>query len=483
MLNGRDDGGVVVIGEHHVGRLFRDVSAGDTHGHADVGPFEGRGIVDAVTGHSHHVTPRFERFDDAHLVLGGDTGENIHVLYALSQLLVGEVIQFRTGERFAVGPQQTDFLRNGAGSIGIVTGDHHRADARPPRPLHRWPDFRPGRIRHRHQPNQCQATFNRIGADLGWQFIQVTTGHGQDAQSRAPQLTVDILDVLAAARREWHAHAILQDNIAEGQHHVGCTFDVGDVFGAAALTPPGAGGRAVYAVDGAHTLAFAVEGHLGHARQSLFDLVAPQAGFGRYHHQCPFRRITHHAVLLSIGLGFGRFQLGVGAKQASGQQGHDFSVIVRVGRLAVAVELARGLIALAAHVQSQVRHVEPHGHHLVLGQRTGLVGADDSGRAQRLHRRQASDEGIALHHLAHPQRQADGDDSGQPLRDSSNRQADRDDEKFHNLLLGLHQVGHQSLAGEDGEIGALDERLNEDDATDSQRTPAQPLAQLIETTL
>ena len=44
--------------------------------------------------------------------------------------------------------------------------------------------------------------------------------------------------------------------------------------------------------------------------------------------------------------------------------------------------------------------------HLVLGQGAGLVRADHRGRAQRLDRRQAADQGMAADHLAHAQRQA-----------------------------------------------------------------------------
>lgn len=54
------------------------------------------------------------------------------------------------------------------------------------------------------------------------------------------------------------------------------------------------------------------------------------------------------------------------------------------------------------------------GHtHLVGGEGAGLVGADDGGAAQGLHRGQASDDGVLLCHTAGTESQAGGDDGGQ----------------------------------------------------------------------
>lgn len=54
------------------------------------------------------------------------------------------------------------------------------------------------------------------------------------------------------------------------------------------------------------------------------------------------------------------------------------------------------------------------GHtHLVGGESASLVGADDRGAAQGLHRGQASDNGVFLGHTASTESQAGGDDSRQ----------------------------------------------------------------------
>ena len=75
-LDGRDDGGEVVVGEDHRRRLARDVRAGQAHGDADVrAPERGR-VVDAVARHRDHVTLGAEGVGDAQLRLGRGAGED-----------------------------------------------------------------------------------------------------------------------------------------------------------------------------------------------------------------------------------------------------------------------------------------------------------------------------------------------------------------------------------------------------------------------
>mmetsp|Transcript_121276 Transcript_121276/g.343213 ORF Transcript_121276/g.343213 Transcript_121276/m.343213 type:complete len:392 (+) Transcript_121276:1750-2925(+) len=64
--------------------------------------------------------------------------------------------------------------------------------------------------------------------------------------------------------------------------------------------------------------------------------------------------------------------------------------------------------------------------HLVRGQRAGLVGTDDSGAAERFHRGELPHDSVALRHLARAESEARRDDRGQPLRNRSHRQRDRD---------------------------------------------------------
>ncbi|MCW8098951.1 hypothetical protein OOZ58_20605 [Streptomyces tauricus] len=60
-----DDGGEVVVGEHHGGCLTRHVCSRSAHGDTDVGVAQGGSVVDAVSGHRDHLAPRAQGFADA----------------------------------------------------------------------------------------------------------------------------------------------------------------------------------------------------------------------------------------------------------------------------------------------------------------------------------------------------------------------------------------------------------------------------------
>ncbi len=78
--------------------------------------------------------------------------------------------------------------------------------------------------------------------------------------------------------------------------------------------------------------------------------------------------------------------------------------------------------------------------HFVLGQCAGFVGTDCSGGTKCLHRRQFSDERMALYHFAHTKREGDGYDSGQTFRHGSDCKADGNDEYFGDLCGKFFQV-------------------------------------------
>ena len=66
-----------------------------------------------------------------------------------------------------------------------------------------------------------------------------------------------------------------------------------------------------------------------------------------------------------------------------------------------------------------------HHRHLVLGQGAGLIGADNLGTSQRLHRRQLPDYGVALGHIRDADGQNDGHHRCKPLRNGCHRKAHR----------------------------------------------------------
>ena len=82
--DGVHDGREVVVGERHGGCFFGHFGADDAHRDADVGSFEGEGVVGSVAGHGHHMVEVLERFDDGDLVFGRNSRK--HTRYVRSDL-------------------------------------------------------------------------------------------------------------------------------------------------------------------------------------------------------------------------------------------------------------------------------------------------------------------------------------------------------------------------------------------------------------
>ena len=82
------------------------------------------------------------------------------------------------------------------------------------------------------------------------------------------------------------------------------------------------------------------------------------------------------------------------------------------------------------------RHPEPAYGHAVFGERAGLVGENDGGGAQRLHRRQPLDQGVLPRHAPHAARQRQRGHDRQAFRDCRHRQRDRRLDHEEGILAG-----------------------------------------------
>ncbi len=88
--------------------------------------------------------------------------------------------------------------------------------------------------------------------------------------------------------------------------------------------------------------------------------------------------------------------------------------------------------------------------HAPLGQRAGLVAADDVGRAERLHRGQALDERPPPGHAPDADRQRERDRRQEPLRDVRHEQADREGQRvLERQARGCHAEHEEDHAGAD----------------------------------
>ena len=68
------DGGEVVVGQDHVCRELGDVST-STHRDTNVTLLQGRGVIDTITSHGHHLSSRLQKIDKLRFVARLSAGE------------------------------------------------------------------------------------------------------------------------------------------------------------------------------------------------------------------------------------------------------------------------------------------------------------------------------------------------------------------------------------------------------------------------
>ena len=129
--DGDDDGGKGIVGEDHIGGFACNLGAALTHGDADVGLFQGGGVVHAVAGHRDDGTRILMCGEQIHLLFRADTGKDAGTEEA-PPLLLGELVQV-----LQVAPMDhlsLLVLREPYGEghapdrSGLVAGDHHDVD-------------------------------------------------------------------------------------------------------------------------------------------------------------------------------------------------------------------------------------------------------------------------------------------------------------------------------------------------------------------
>ena len=265
LFAGTDDGGEVVVGKHHVGNVLGNVGAGDAHANADVGAFDGRGIVDAVARHGHDLVARLPSLYDTGLVLGLDAGVHAVVLDMRVELLVAHAIEVGTGDGMAAIGDDSQLLGNGHGGIDMVARDHHGANTGIVGLADGVGDLGADRVNHAGQAAEDQVMLERSGTAVGGnlgvgaarqrQHAQGLVGHGFVGRHELGTTLLGQGDDLIA----------LVDVGAQADHHVGRALGVLLILAVQGLD------------DHGHHLTTRVERGLAHTR-----MLGSQAGEARF---------------------------------------------------------------------------------------------------------------------------------------------------------------------------------------------------------
>ena len=177
-----DDGGEIVVGQYHLGRLLGDLRAGDPHGDADVRCLQRRSVVDAVASHRNYLAVRLQRIDDTQLVQGRHAGKDRGRSYRSRETSILQGVQVSPGQRLR--PVLDDAQQSGDAGCGawMVTGDHHDPDAGAASLRYRDRRFLARRVDDAHGADENQVALKRLAGLRVFAGSQWSIGDGQGAQ-------------------------------------------------------------------------------------------------------------------------------------------------------------------------------------------------------------------------------------------------------------------------------------------------------------
>ena len=115
----------VVIGEDHPRGLLGHLAAA-AHRHADVGLFQGGGVVDRIPRHRDDQPLRLHQPREPQLVLRRDATEDVQLGQPPAELVVRHRLQLCAADRAR---PEAEHLTDRTGRDGVVSGDHADVDA------------------------------------------------------------------------------------------------------------------------------------------------------------------------------------------------------------------------------------------------------------------------------------------------------------------------------------------------------------------
>uniref|UniRef100_A0A2M3YY06 Uncharacterized protein n=1 Tax=Anopheles braziliensis TaxID=58242 RepID=A0A2M3YY06_9DIPT len=486
-LNSGNNGGEVVISQHHLGSRLGH-SGTRTHGNTDFGLLQGRRVVDTITRHGGDFIHALQILNDLGLVGRLDTREQAGTGASITLIRHGQIVELTARVRLASGILiLTEHTNTAADSLSgglVVTSDDNDTDTSGTAAHDRVLDFLTRRIQHTDNTDEGQV--NLIGVELGGiveihivgLHRRVGGGQGQTTErvTAGTVLAGQVQNALLQGGGQRNlgssnagVRATLQDtlrgtlteqlrSVAElgglqrgtvGRHGLTITREFQSEF----LLPLGFNFLAH--ADGARA---AVQTLLRDVEGVQLLSQDDQSGFGGF------------TDLLEDLLHFVEIDGGVVTHDADRAQLVQGFVVGSLDALSVEGDLTDRLVGGARDLELSeaaivtidlVEDEHTRDGHLVGGQRTGLIRADDRGTTQGFDGRQRAHDGVLLGHTARTQSQTGGDDSGQTLRDGSDGQSDGNLEVVHGTLdPGATVGGIVEVSNVDSPDGDANQRDN-----------------------
>ena len=415
----RNDGGEVVVCKDHVGHVFRNVGSGNAHTDADIRTLNGRSIVDTVAGHGGDFAFCFPCFYDANFVFRLNPGIDRVFFHDGFKFAFGNFIQLGAGDGLRSIGKDVQFLGDGDRGVDVVPGNHHGTDSGRTAFFNGRFDLGTNRVDHAGQTYEGQIIFQIFRLVRGGFCAMGFHCQRQNTQCTVGHFFLSGKNFVFQFFRHRNASSVFQYRSTMRKDNVRRTLGI--------LNDTASG-----FVNGGHHLSRRVEGSFADAGRSFLQGGLFQVQACGVVNQRTFRRFPFGSV-------FGPFC--VGAKShAFCQQSFVFAVMIYDG-------------------------------HLVLGQSTGFVGADDLGTTQGFYGCQFTNNRVAFGHFGNTDGQNDGNHRCQSFGDCRNRQRNGD----HKGIKHHHPV--DGISGKDN-APVFDDGEGKDEYADSENQPGQNLTQL-----
>jgi len=449
LTNSGDNRSEVIVSENHIrGRLGN--SGTGTHGNTDLGLLQSWRIVNTITSHSGDITVALEVSNNSGLVGWLDSGEESRVQASLELLVLVQVVKLSAGEGFALGVliivKDANSSADSDSGVLVITSDDNDSDTGGVTLLDGVVDLHSWWVEHTNNTEEGKVLLvvNKFGGISEVHLVVgdwvIVNGEGEASKSVSSgtvlkDKSLNLLLHLGIKSNSLVTNSSLGTSL---KHGLGGTLNKKLVVTAALLLNVDRHGLSVsaelervsllvhgldLAVDGAALLAGAEAGQVLAVNVELLDEHG-QSGLGGL------------ADLLVHALGGVVVDGRVVTEGAGGGELDEVSVVSTLGWGVVrVVEGTLWLVSGATHaVLSDVKLAivdrlggeELANGHLVGGQSTGFVGADNAGATESLNGWQRSDDSVLLGHSVGAQSEASGDDGWETLWDGGNGKSDGD---------------------------------------------------------
>ncbi|KAI6760189.1 hypothetical protein HG531_013390 [Fusarium graminearum] len=426
LLNSDLDSGKVAVGEDHVGGQLGDIGS-RTHGNTDISLLQSRSVVDTITSHGNNFAKRLKEIDQSGLVAGLNTGEQRGTLGCFELLVGRQLIKFAASvalsSKILVLAKDTNLSADALSSVAVVASDNNNTDTSVLALLNSMRDLLTRRVKHANKSEESHLLF-KLGVVLGGisGLEKRVLGHVVNAGEGDNSETVVAGDLLAIGANKGLCAAI--------NDRLGSTLDQ-ELLVASTANQDG------------HALA--ITGEFVCGETGKFLLVGSAgimntifgAGIGGSARSNLLDENSKSALGGFTDAGKGG-RLGIVGKLSVVADGGDLGHLPNcVGRdMKVPNDDTAGLdrstrsessalnikLAKLATVFVQVHNLVHT--HLVGGQGTSLVRANDTAASKSLDRGEASDHSVLRGHLSRSKSQTGGNNNSQTLGDSSDTKRD-----------------------------------------------------------